>query len=161
MKTIIAAVAQNGVIGDDNALLWHISEDMRRFRALTSGHTVIMGRKTYESIGRPLPNRRNIVLTRGGFSVAGCESYASLESALSSLSSEEEVFIIGGAQVYALTMDIADCLELTIIERDYEGDVSFPLADLSEWRLVSSERHERGETFEYPFRFERYERKKN
>ena len=101
MISIIVAVAENGVIGDKNALLWHIREDLQHFKAMTTGHPVVMGRKTYESLGRPLPNRRNVVITRQELTIAGCETVHSLDEALALFCPDEEVFIIGGAQIYA------------------------------------------------------------
>ncbi len=159
MISIIVAVAQNGVIGDANRLLWHLREDMRYFRTLTTGHPVIMGRKTYESLGRPLPNRTNVVITRSeGARFEGCLTAGSLEQALSMFSPDEEVFVIGGAQIYGLALAVADRLYLTVIERDYEGDTRFPAWDASQWRLRSSESFLCGEDFPWPFRFETYER---
>ena len=160
-KSIIAAVAQNGVIGDKNSLLWHIPEDMRFFRRISSGHPVIMGRKTFESIGRPLPDRTNVVVTRQADArFEGCRCASSLEEAFAMFDDSEEVFVIGGAQIYAAALPEADRLYLTVVERDYEGDTSFPQWNRDEWRQVSQERHERGEKFEYPFRFELFERRK-
>ena len=158
MITIIVAVAQNGVIGDKNSLLWHISEDMRRFRRLTSGHPVIMGRKTFESIGRPLPDRVNVVITRGDSEFEGCIRAGSLAEAVGMFPPEEEVFIIGGGQIYGEALKIADRLQLTVVEHDYEGDTLFPSWNRDEWRLLWSERYEHGEKFAYPFRFEEYVR---
>ena len=159
MISIIAAVAQNGVIGDKNSLLWHISEDLRFFKRTTSGHPVIMGRKTYESLGRPLPNRRNIVISRTQQTIEGCEVVGSLEEAVALFPSEEEIFIIGGAQIYALALDIADKMYLTRVCHDYEGDTSFPKWDSSKWQLTSKEEFECGEKYPHPFAFETYERK--
>lgn len=158
MITIIAAVAQNGVIGDKNTLLWHISEDMRHFRRVTSGHPVVMGRKTFESIGRPLPQRTNVVITRSDRTFEGSLRAGSLEEAIAMLPADEEIFIIGGAQIYREALPVADRMVLTVVERDYEGDTSFPEWEPGEWRLTSSERYERGENFDAPFRFETYER---
>ncbi len=158
MLSVIVAIARNGVIGDKNALLWHIAEDMRYFRATTSGHTVVMGRKTYESIGRPLPKRRNIVLSRGDVAIEGCEVMHSLEEAIEATRSEEEVFIIGGAQIYASAMEKADRLYITHIEADYQGDTHFPEWSAEDWRLVHSEHYERGEEFSESFSFNVYER---
>jgi len=159
MISIIVAVARNGVIGDANRLLWHLREDMRHFRTLTTGHPVIMGRKTYESLGRPLPNRTNVVITRTvGARFEGCLTAGSLEQALSMFSPDEEVFVIGGAQIYRLALAVADRFYLTVIERDYEGDTLFPAWDASQWRLRSSESFPCGEDFPWPFRFETYER---
>ena len=158
MISIIVAVAQNGVIGDKNALLWHISEDLRFFKRTTSGHPVIMGRKTYESLGRPLPNRTNVVISRTIGEIEGCTVVRSLEEAVALFPAEEEVFIIGGAQIYALALDIADRFYLTRVGHDYEGDTSFPAWDESKWAFTSREAFDKGEKYPYPFAFETYER---
>lgn len=161
MISIIVAVAQNGVIGDKNSLLWHISEDMRFFKRTTSGHPVIMGRKTYESLGRPLPNRTNVVISRTLGELEGCTVVRSLEEAIALFpTEEEEVFVIGGAQIYALALDVADRFYLTRVGHDYEGDTSFPTWNESEWRLISREAYEQGEKYPHPFAFEIYERVK-
>ena len=159
MINIIVAVAKNGVIGDKNSLLWHIREDMVHFRTLTSGHPVIMGRKTYESLGRPLPNRTNVVISRTPREIEGCTVVNSLEEAIALFPKEEEVFIIGGAQIYAEALKVADRMYITHVERSYEGDTSFPEIDFSEWELTAVERHERGEEFDSPFEFRSYDRK--
>ena len=159
MISIIAAVAQNGVIGDKNALLWHISEDMRFFKRTTSGHPVIMGRKTYESLGRPLPNRTNVVISRTQREIEGCTVVGSLEEAVALFPKEEEVFIIGGAQIYALALAIADKMYLTRVYHDYQGDTSFPKWDSDEWQLSEKESFECGEKYPHPFSFETYIRK--
>lgn len=160
MVSIIVAVAKNGVIGDKNSLLWHISEDLRFFKRTTSGHPVIMGRKTYESLGRPLPNRTNVVISRTTTAIEGCTVAHSLEEAVAMFPHDEEIFIIGGSQIYALALDIADRIYITRVEHEYEGDTSFPTWDESQWHLVQSERHEYGEKFPYPFAFEVYQRAK-
>lgn len=160
MVSIIVAIAKNGIIGDKNSLLWHISEDMRFFRETTSGHPVIMGRKTYDSLGRPLPKRTNVVISRTTKHIEGCTVVGSLEEAIALFPKEEEVFIIGGAQIYALAMEVADRLYLTRVEHDYQGDTSFPEWDESKWKLLSRTPYERGEKYEYPFAFECYERVK-
>ena len=158
MVSIIVAVAQNGTIGDKNSLLWHISEDMRFFKRTTSGHPVIMGRKTYDSLGRPLPNRTNVVISRTAEHIEGCQIARSLKEAIALFPAEEEIFIIGGAQIYALALEVADRIYLTRVEHDYEGDTSFPEIDFSQWRLVDVVRHERGEEYESPFEFRTYDR---
>lgn len=158
MVSVIVAVAENGVIGDKNTLLWHISEDLRNFKRVTSGHPVIMGRKTFDSLGRPLPNRTNVVITRQNLEIEGCKVVHSLEEALSLFSPEEEVFVIGGAQIYAEALPLADRFYLTRVHHAYEGDTSFPKWNESEWSLVESERFERGEKYENPFTIEIYER---
>jgi dihydrofolate reductase len=159
MVSIIVAIAQNGTIGDKNSLLWHIKEDMRFFRTTTSGHAVIMGRKTFESLGsKPLPKRKNIVITRADRTFDGALTAHSLEEAIAMAEGDEEIFIIGGAQIYAEALSVADRMYITRVERDYEGDTSFPDIDYSKWRLVSEERHERGEEFDAPFAFLCYDR---
>ena len=159
MISVIVAVAENGTIGDKNTLLWHIKEDMKHFRTLTTGHPVVMGRKTYDSLGRPLPNRRNVVITRQEIAIEGCEIAHSLEEALSLFTPDEEVFVIGGAQIYAEAMPLADRFYLTVVEHPYEGDTAFPKWDREAWQLIESERFEQGESYPRPFRFETYERK--
>lgn len=159
MISVIVAVAENGTIGDNNTLLWHITEDMKRFRQLTTGHPVVMGRKTYDSLGRPLPNRRNVVISRQDLAIEGCEVVHSLEEALALFQAEEEVFIIGGAQIYAEAMPVADRFYLTVVEHPYEGDTLFPAWNPLDWQLIEMERFEQGSAYPYPFRFETYERK--
>ena len=160
MISIIVAIAQNGTIGDKNALLWHIKEDMRFFRTTTSGHPVIMGRKTFESLGsKPLPKRKNIVITRSDVEFEGAFVAHSLEEAIAMVDDDAEVFIMGGAQIYAQALDIADRMYITRVERDYEGDTSFPEVDYSKWKLVAEERYERGEDYDSPFSFLTYDRK--
>ena len=159
MLSIIVAIAQNGTIGHNNALLWHIKEDMRFFRTTTSGHPVIMGRKTFESLGcKPLPKRTNIVISRSEREYEGALLAHSLEEAVRMAGDDSEIFIIGGAQIYKEALSIADRLYITRVERDYEGETSFPEVDMSQWRLVDEMRHERGEEFEYPFAFLTYDR---
>ena len=161
MISIIVAVASNGVIGDKNSLLWHIREDMVHFRTTTSGHPVIMGRKTYDSIGRPLPKRTNVVITRdANLTIEGCTVVHSLEEAVSMFDSAEEVFVIGGAQIYAQALPLAERIYLTVVGKEYEGDTSFPDIDYAEWIELSREDYDRGEEFEYPFSFITLERKK-
>ena len=126
MISIIVAVAENGVIGDKNALLWHISEDLKHFKSVTTGHPVVMGRKTFESLGRPLPNRTNVVITRQRLEIPGCTVVHSLEEAVMLFPKDEEVFVIGGAQIYAEALPLARRFYLTRVFRAYEGDTKFP-----------------------------------
>lgn len=160
MVSIIVAVAQNGTIGDKNTLLWHISEDMRFFKRTTSGHPVIMGRKTYDSLGRPLPNRTNVVISRTAEHIEGCQVARSIEDAIALFPQEEEIFIIGGAQIYALALEVADRIYITRVEHDYEGDTSFPAWDENKWQLIEREAHPHGEKYPHPFAFEIYDRKR-
>lgn len=159
MVSIIVAIAQNGTIGDKNALLWHIKEDMRFFRTTTSGHPVIMGRKTFESLGsKPLPKRTNIVITRAEREFEGALTAHSLEEAIRMAGDDEEIFIMGGAQIYREALPVVDRMYITHVGRDYEGDTVFPEIDYSKWKLVDVVRHERGEEYEYPFEFRTYDR---
>lgn len=134
--SIIAAITPERVIGKKGGgLLWHIPEDMRRFKELTTGHAVIMGRKTYETLGKPLPNRTNIVITRQEhYHPPGCVTANSLEEALNKarLQEKEEIFIMGGGEIYGQALPLADKLYLTLIHQNFEGDVFFP--DYSEFK---------------------------
>ena len=159
MVSIIGAIAQNGTIGDKNALLWHIKEDMRFFRTTTSGHPVIMGRKTFESLGsKPLPKRTNIVITRAEREFEGALTAHSLQEAIRMAGDDEEIFIMGGAQIYREALPVVDRMYITHVGRDYEGDTVFPEIDYSKWKLVDVVRYERGEEYEYPFEFRTYDR---
>lgn len=157
---IIAALARNRTIGLGNAMPWRLPEDLKRFRRLTMGHAVIMGRKTFESIGTPLTGRNNIVITRSqSWSQPGCLVAHSLEAALAAADGSRDAFVIGGAQIYALALPRASRLYMTEIERDFEGDAFFPRFDRSQWREVARERRvsEGDDTFEYAFvEYERY-----
>lgn len=158
MFTIIAAVAENGVIGNGNSLIWHISEDLRFFKKTTSGHAIIMGRKTYESIGKPLPNRRNIVVSRSKqFPIPGIEWVESLQQAYE-ITRNEEAFVIGGGEIYRQAIDLADRLILTEVHYPYTGDCYFPALKQNQWKEVTREDFKRGETFEHPFSFTVYQR---
>lgn len=158
MLTIIAAVADNGIIGEGNRLIWHISEDLRFFKRATSGHTVIMGRKTFESIGKALPNRRNIVVSRSPQTHwEGTEQASSLEEAYR-MTRQEDAFVIGGGEIYKQAIELADRLMITEVHHPYPGDCYFPVIDQKIWKEVSREDFPRGEKFEYPFSFTVYER---
>jgi len=157
--SLIAAVARNGVIGADNQLLWRLPEDMQRFKALTLGHPVIMGRKTWDSLPakfRPLPGRRNLVLSRQAHLLLdGAEIYAGLESALAACTDADEVFVIGGAQIYAEALPKADRLELTELDADFTGDVTFPAWPKNRFRetarITSHSPAERGHGWDFHF----------
>jgi len=132
---LVAAVAANGVIGSEGRLPWHLPEDLKHFKRLTLGHPVVMGRKTWESLGKALPGRENIVVTRSpGYEAADAHVAASLEAALALCAGESVVFVIGGAELYAAALPLADGLVLTEIHRDYPGDVRFPAFDRAAWR---------------------------
>jgi len=152
--TLIAAVAKNRVIGAGNALPWRLPEDLKRFKALTLGHPVIMGRKTWESLGRPLPGRTNIVVSRSaGFSAAGAMRAGSLDEALAAAAAthSDEVFVIGGADIYRQALPRAQRLQLTEIDLDFAGDVHFPPADPARWRETAREAHHAEANFDYAF----------
>lgn len=143
---LIAAIAPDGTIGHQGRLPWHLREDLRHFRAVTMGHTVLMGRKTYESLGKPLAGRRNIVLTRGP-AIPDVECFASLEEALRHCSGT--VFVIGGAEVYRQALPLANRLLITHLHQDIRGDTKFPDYDRSRWREVSRERGTECDFVEY------------
>ncbi len=158
--SIIAAIAENGVIGNGNALPWDIPEDMAHFKRVTMGKPVIMGRKTFESIGRPLPERKNIVMTRSG-SIDGCSVAGSIEEALALAEGADEAMVIGGASVYEQFMPLARRIYLTKIDRDFKGDAFFPELDYNEWEEVSRIEGKGGFPFKYSFViFEKINQKK-
>lgn len=162
MISIIVAIAQNGAIGYKGDLIYHLSADLRRFKELTTGHTVIMGRKTFQSLPKgALPNRRNIVLTRQpGASFPGTEVYSSIDEALSHCSQEEKVYIMGGAQVYSQALSMADELEITLVhDSPAQADTFFPEFGSDEsWHLINREDHDPDEKNPYPYSFLTYRR---
>ena len=159
---IIAAVARNRVIGKDNRLLWNIPEDMAHFKTLTAGHTVVMGRKTWESLPprfRPLPGRRNIVISRqADYAAPGAELADSLENALKLASTAATVFVIGGEQIYTQAMAVADRLEITEVDLEPTGDAATPAPDPALWRLASTQKPARDPRDEAAYEIRVYER---
>jgi dihydrofolate reductase len=154
--SLVLAVSENGVIGKGNQLPWHLPADLRFFKQLTIGHTIIMGRKTYESIGKPLPNRRNIVVSRNpDFKADGIEVIDSLGDALKACIGEDEVFVIGGGTIYAKTLDldIVDKIYMTVVHADFEGDTFFELPGNKTWLTDHSERHAADEKNAYDYSF--------
>ena len=142
--SIIVAIASNNAIGKDNQLLWHISEDLKHFKKITSGYPVIMGKKTYESLPfKPLPNRENIVLTDvAGESIPGCTMVYSIPQILELCNNKnEECFVIGGGSVYQQFMQYAETLYITLVDKDFEADVFFPEISEKEWKLIENEKH--------------------
>ena len=160
--SIIVAMAENGVIGRDMDLPWHISADLKRFKALTMGHHIVMGRKTFESIGRLLPGRTTVIVTRQpDYQVDGAVIVNSLGAAQAAATDDSELFIIGGGQVYEIALPLADRLHVTRVHTEVDGDTSFPAIDWDQWELVSAERHGADEKNDYDFTFESYRRMPN
>ncbi|MDO8648527.1 MAG: dihydrofolate reductase [Candidatus Peregrinibacteria bacterium] len=159
--SLIAAADEGNVIGKDNALLWRLPGDFARMKELTKGHTLIMGRKTHESIGRALPNRRNIVISRQeGIEFPGCEVTSSLEDALALAreSGDEEVFIFGGGEVYRQALPLAHRIYLTRVHAHFDGDAFFPELPQKEWLEIQSEPHDADDENPYAHTFLVYER---
>jgi dihydrofolate reductase len=160
MITVIAAVAENNALGKENQLLWHLPDDFKRFKSLTSGHYIIMGRKTFESFPKPLPNRTHVIISRqANYQPEGCIVVNSLEQALEACPKTEEVFIIGGGEIYKQSIAVADKLDLTKVHASFEADTHFPEVDLSEWQLVFEEHHPKDERHDYAFTFQTFSRK--
>lgn len=158
--SLIAAISRNGVIGKNNTLPWRLPADLQHFRKITSGHCIISGRKNYEDIGRPLPNRTNIVITRqSGYSAPGCIVVNSLEDALTQCHQEQEVFIIGGAILYAHALPLADKLYITHVDVEIEGDTHFPEIDWSDWEILSSSTRAADDNNPFNCTFAIYQRK--
>jgi len=139
--SIVVAISKNHVIGKDNKLLWYLPNDLKHFKEITTGHTVIMGRKTYESVGKPLPNRRNIIITRQNIKMEGCEVVNSIQSALALCVAEAEVFIVGGAEIYRQGLHLTNRIYLTIVHQQFEGDSYFPEIEPNEWKETAREDH--------------------
>lgn len=139
---VIAAMAKNRVIGINNTLPWRLSEDLKHFKALTMGHHIIMGRKTYESIGKPLPGRTTVIVTRdASYRMEGCLTATSIDTAIAACGDDPEIFFVGGAEIYAQVLPRADRLYLTEIQAEYEGDAWFPEFDRSAWQEVDRYAH--------------------
>ncbi len=157
--SMIAAMAKNNVIGIKNGLPWDLPADMKHFREITSGKTVIMGARTFESIGKALPKRRNIVITLDKNQIAeGAEIVFSLDEAIESCKNEGEVMIIGGASIYRQFLPKAQRVYLTVIDGKFEGDAFFPEMDMNEWKIVNEEKHEADEKNSHPYTFKVFER---
>ena len=161
MITIIAAIGLNNELGKDNDLIWHLPADLRRFKKVTSGHTIVMGRKTFESIGKPLPNRRSILITRNtSYHKDGCEIVHSLEDAIKLIQDQEHAFIIGGAQIYreAIEKKLVDQLDITKVHQNFDADVFFPTLELSSWEEISEETFLPDDKNKYTYSFLSYKK---
>ena len=156
--SIIVAIGENNAIGKNNQLLWHMPNDLKHFKDVTSGRTIIMGRKTFDSVGKPLPKRRNIVVTRQDITIPGCEVVKSIEDGLALCKGEDEVFIGGGAEIYKLAMHLTDRIYLTIIHKSFDADTFFPEIDRKEWKEVSRQDFQPDEKNPLPYSFITLER---
>lgn len=164
MIIIIAAASENNALGKDNKIVWHLPDDFKRFKQLTSGHAIIMGRKTFESFDKPLPNRTHIIITRQKNYVpkndnGQCTVVDSLEKALELTANLEEVFIIGGGEIYNLGLPFANKIELTRVHGTFDADAFFPELDLAKWKLDKEEYHAQDEKHNYAFTFQTFLRK--
>jgi dihydrofolate reductase len=156
--SIIVAIGENNAIGKNNQLLWNMPNDLKHFKDVTSGRTIIMGRKTFDSVGKPLPKRRNIVVTRQDITIPGCEIVKSIEDGLALCKGEDEVFIGGGAEIYKLAMHLTDRIYLTIIHKSFDADTFFPEIDRKEWKEVSRQDFQPDEKNPLPYSFITLER---
>ncbi len=160
MIIMIAAAAENNALGKNNELLWHLPDDFKRFKQLTSHHHIIMGRKTFESFPKPLPNRTHIVITRQeNYHPEGCIVVNNLTKALAILPSNEDAFIIGGGEIYNLGLPFTDKIELTRVHANFEADTFFPILDMTIWKLETSIFHPKDSNHAYDFTYETYLRK--
>jgi dihydrofolate reductase len=157
---MIAAVAENNTLGKDNELVWHLPNDFKRFKALTTGHHIIMGRKTFESFPKPLPNRTHIIITRQKeYQAEGCIIVDSIDKALAICPEGENAFIIGGGEIYQLGLPFTDKIEITRVHHTFEGDAHFPEIDEDEWQIVVSEFNEKDEKHHYAYSYQTFIRK--
>ncbi len=159
MITIIAAIGKNRELGKNNDLIWHLPNDLKRFKKVTSGHDVIMGRKTFESLGKPLPNRTNIIITRNtNYKAEGCIVVNSLEAALN-ITTDSNPYILGGGNIYSQAIKIANVLDLTLVDAELDADVFFPEIDLTVWKETSRENFVADEKHQYDYSFVTFEKK--
>ena len=160
MITLIAAAGENNELGKDNDLVWHLPDDFKRFKKLTTGHHIIMGRKTFESFPKPLPNRTHLVITRNkNYQKEGAVVVHSLDEALLKAQNDPQPFIIGGGEIYKIALETADKIELTRVHGSFDADTYFPKIDTEEWQLISEVKHEKDEKHNYAFSYLTYERK--
>lgn len=154
---MVAAIAENNALGKDNDLLWHLPDDFKRFKQITSGHYIIMGRKTFESFPKPLPNRTHVIITRQkNYHPEGCIIADSMEKAIEACPKDETIFIIGGGEIYTLGMDFADSIELTRVHENFEADTFFPEIDNTKWKLTSEEHHPADERHKFNFTYQTF-----
>lgn len=160
MIIMIAAVAENNALGKKNKLVWHLPNDFKRFKSLTTNHHIIMGRKTFESFPKPLPNRTHIVISRQeNYNPAGCIVVDSIEKAIALCPENEDSYIIGGGEIYTLGLQYADIIEITRVHHTFDADAFFPKINEREWQLVESEPNFKDDTHLYDYTYETYIRK--
>lgn len=157
---MIAAAAENNALGKDNGLVWHLPDDFKRFKNLTSGHAIIMGRKTFESFQKPLPNRLHIIITRQkNYQAEGCLVVSNLENAIALTDKNQDAFVIGGGEIYKLALSFTDKIELTRVHDSFEADTYFPEIDEKEWQLIHEEYHPKDEKHKIDFTYQTFTRK--
>jgi len=157
MITIIAAVAKNNALGKDNQLIWHLPADLKRFKKVTLNHHIIMGRKTFESLEKPLPNRTTIIITRNlNYIAKGCIVVNSLAEAIEAAKVDKNPFILGGAEIYKQALEIADVLDLTIVHHEFDADAFFPEIDFNVWKEKSREDFKADDKNKYDYSFIKY-----
>ena len=160
MITIIAAAGKNNELGKDNDLVWHLPEDFKRFKKLTTGHHIIMGRKTFESFPKPLPNRVHVVITRNkSYSPEGAIIVHSMSEALEITKDDQQPFIIGGGEIYKMGLDVADKIELTRVYENFEADTFFPEIPLEKWNLIQEELYKKDERHKFDFTYQTFIKK--
>lgn len=160
MIILIAAAAENNALGKDNQLLWHLPDDFKRFKQLTTGHHIIMGRKTFESFPKPLPNRTHVIVSRQKYDAPeGCIVVDSIEKAIEVCPENQDIFVIGGGEIYSLAMPLADKIDLTKVHATFEADTFFPEINLDDWKLAASKFHPKDEKHAYDFTFQQFIRK--
>lgn len=154
---MIAAVAENNALGKDNKIVWHLPNDYKRFKMLTSGHYIIMGRKTFESLQKPLPDRTHIIITRQKkYQAQGCIIVESIEKALDACPKDEDSFIIGGGEIYTLGLPYSDKIEITRVHESFEADAYFPEINDDEWKIESSEFNKKDEKHNYDYTYQTF-----
>ncbi len=160
MTTIIAAIANNNALGKDNDLIWHLPADLIRFKKTTTGHHIIMGRNTYESIGKPLPNRTTVIITRNpDYKAEGCIIVHSIKAALEIAKNDDSPFIIGGAQIYKEAINLVDKLDITEVHHEFEADAFFPIIDTAVWKETSRESFKPDAKNKYEYSFVSYSKR--
>lgn len=160
MITLIAAIGKNNELGKDNQLIWHLPNDFKRFKAITTGHYIVMGRKTFESFPKPLPNRTHVIITRQkNYISENCIVVNSIEDAIATCPKDETIFVIGGGEIYKQSIKIADKLEITRVHYTFEADTFFPEINMEEWELIFEEYHPKDEKHNFDFTFLTYSRK--